>query len=115
MKKVISIVALSLTLCCAAFAAGKPSGNNGKFRATPQQVRQHSMAANQQRTWEANRTNRQLYRMEKYRNGHLSALDLIPRRICHLSHAWYYSLFKIEKSAYSIDKIVLGFLEKETK
>ncbi len=114
MKRGISIVALLLTLCCAVFAEGKPSGSGGNLRVTPQQIRQHSMAANKQRTWEANRTNRQLYRKEQLQKGHLKPLDLIPRRIRRPSHAWYYSLFKIEKSAYSIDKIVLGFLERET-
>ena len=115
MKRVISIVALSLTLCCAAFAAGKPSGNSGNFRVTPQQIRQHSMAANKQRTWEANRTNRQLYRMEKFKNGRLSALELIPWRMRRPSNGWYYSLFRQEKPVSSISAIVLSYLEKATQ
>jgi hypothetical protein len=118
MKKIIIFVAILLVLCGNAFGAGQQSGNGGSRPLTPQQrqIQQHSVAANKRKTWEANRTNRQLYLKEKVRSGHLDAINLIPKHMRRPSSGWYYSLFNVEKpDSGSIDGIMLRFLETQTK
>lgn len=120
MNRGIVIIPVVLLLCSTAFA-------NGKRQITPQQrkIYQNSMAVQQRRNWEANRTHRQLYRLEKHKNSFQHNYDLyFPRRTRRVSYGWYDRLFgagsyanalaKEQLISDDIAKMFLNFLELHT-
>lgn len=64
MKRCIIFVIVLVLLCSNSFA-------NSKRQMTPQQRRiyENSVAVQQRRNWQANKTQRDLYRLERYKNG----------------------------------------------
>ena len=120
MKQIGILITVMLLICSASFA-------NEKRQMTPQQkqIYQNSMAVKQRRNLEANRTQRQLYRLEKYKNSfqHNYAL-YFPRRIRHASYGWYDRLYgagsyanalaKDQLISDDIARMFLNFLELHT-
>ena len=75
MKHCIVVFTVALLLCNSVFA-------DGKKQMTPQQkqIYQNSMAVKQQRNWEANRANRELYQFEKLKNSFGNYSLFFPRK-----------------------------------
>ena len=124
MKQGFLLFTVILLLCSPSFA-------NGKRQMTPQQrqIRQHSVAANKQRNWEANRTQRELYQRERYRNG-FGNYDLYyprskpTRQSRRASYEWFDKVYgagsyanalaKEQLVSDSVSKMVLNYLEINT-
>ena len=117
MKQCFIFITALLLLCNTTFA-------NGKRQMTPQQrqIYQNSMAVKQRRNWEANRTQRHLYQIEKYKNSFQHNPDLyFPRRTRRVSYGWYDRLFgagsyanalaKDQLVSDDIAKVFLNYLE----
>lgn len=125
MKQGFVLFTVMLLLCSPSFA-------NGKRQITPQQrqIQQHSVAANKQRNWEANRTQRELYQRERYRNG-FGNYDLYyprskpTRQSRRASYEWFDKVYgagsyanalaKNQLISDSHSKTVLNFLELYTR
>lgn len=107
-----------------------PSFANSKRQMTPQQrqIYKHSVAANKQRNWQANKTQRDLYRNEKYRNGFGNYDLYYPQRKTRASrrasYAWFDRVYGAGALANalandqlvsdSLSKTFLNFLELHT-
>lgn len=107
-----------------------PSFANSKRQMTPQQrqIYKHSVAANKQRNWQANKTQRDLYRNEKYRNGFGNYDLYYPQRKTRASrrasYAWFDRVYGAGALANalandqlisdSLSKTYLNFLELHT-
>ena len=62
----ISVVALCGLFSTTVFASGRVHTPPRQMTHMQKQIYRHSVAANKHRNWIANRTNRQLYRYQKY-------------------------------------------------